>query len=65
MTDEDVRRIATAVVDELLGRLASRPANDTRPRVQRRQRVEADPDASDLDVEKAAQALRRRGIAVR
>ena len=61
----NARRVA-ALLRELADEIErddARPANDTKAR--RVHRPEADPDASDLDVEKAAQALRRRGISVR
>ena len=65
MTDDELRRLATLVVDELLGRLVSRPANDTRPKVTRRQRYDVPPEADEVAEEMARQALRRRGVVVR
>lgn len=61
MTDEELARIADAVVDRLFARIASRPANDTIPRERRRYRVaprQVDPAA----IEEARAERRRRGV---
>jgi hypothetical protein len=65
VTDDDLRRLASLVVDELLGRLVSRPANDTRPKVVRRSHVARPENVTDAEIERARQGLRRRGHVVR
>jgi hypothetical protein len=73
MTDEEIARLADAVadrmsarvVDELLGRLASRPANDTRQPLKRKTKTHVPEWVDDVAVAAAERELRARGIRVR
>lgn len=65
MTDEELRKLAGYVVDEMFARLTSRPANDTRQRVRRHYAVDPTVERDDIAEEMARQALQRRGIPVR
>jgi hypothetical protein len=58
-------RMATRVVDELLGRLASRPANDTRQPIKRKTKTHVPEWVDDVAVAAAERELRARGIRVR
>lgn len=65
MNEDDLRRLAVLVVDELLGRLVSRPSNDTRPKVTRRTHIERPDNVTDAEIARARDGLRRRGHVVR